>query len=85
MEGHSYGRSLYLQRSQLPCVTDPVVSHMRTIPKIVSPVQEYTVGAGFTDDSGVKVSVSSQELAPAGIILDAELTLSTPDRLWYVM
>lgn len=42
------------------------------------------VGAGFTNDDGVKVAVSSQELAPAGIILDAELTLATPERLWYV-
>ncbi|KAI0081311.1 iron-containing alcohol dehydrogenase [Panus rudis PR-1116 ss-1] len=43
---------------------------------------EYTVGAGFTNDEGVKVAVSSPELAPAGIILDGELTLSTPERLW---
>jgi len=43
---------------------------------------EYTVGAGYTNDEGMKVSVSSPELAPAGIILDAELTLPTPERLW---
>ncbi|KAI0063598.1 alcohol dehydrogenase IV [Artomyces pyxidatus] len=43
---------------------------------------EYTVGAGYTNDEGTKVSVSSPELAPAGIILDAELTLPTPERLW---
>ncbi|OBZ67195.1 Maleylacetate reductase [Grifola frondosa] len=43
---------------------------------------EYTIGAGYTNDEGMKVAVSSQELAPAGIILDAELTLSTPERLW---
>ncbi|KII92110.1 hypothetical protein PLICRDRAFT_36898 [Plicaturopsis crispa FD-325 SS-3] len=43
---------------------------------------EYTVGAGFTNDEGAKVSVSSPQLAPAGIILDAELTLATPERLW---
>lgn len=42
----------------------------------------YQVGAGFTDDEGHKVAVFSQELAPAGIILDAELTLATPERLW---
>ncbi|TFY64695.1 hypothetical protein EVG20_g5863 [Dentipellis fragilis] len=40
------------------------------------------IGAGYTDESGQKVAVSSPELAPAGIILDAELTLSTPERLW---
>ncbi|TFK54277.1 alcohol dehydrogenase IV [Heliocybe sulcata] len=43
---------------------------------------EYTTGAGFTDDDGNKVTVSDPRLAPAGIILDAELTLTTPDRLW---
>ncbi len=42
------------------------------------------IGAGYTDDDGAKVAVSSQALAPAGIILDAELTLATPARLWYV-
>lgn len=44
---------------------------------------EYTAGAGFTDDDGQKVAVSDPGLAPAGIILDAELTLATPERLWY--
>ncbi|CCM05008.1 uncharacterized protein FIBRA_07207 [Fibroporia radiculosa] len=43
---------------------------------------EYTVGAGYTNEAGKKVAVSSPLLAPAGVILDAELTLSTPDRLW---
>ncbi|KAI0331178.1 iron-containing alcohol dehydrogenase [Cubamyces sp. BRFM 1775] len=43
---------------------------------------EYTAGAGYTNDEGYKVAVSSPELAPAGIILDAELTLATPERLW---
>lgn len=42
------------------------------------------IGAGFTNDEGHKVAVSSQGLAPAGIILDAELTLATPERLWSV-
>ncbi|KAJ3808998.1 alcohol dehydrogenase IV [Lentinula aff. lateritia] len=43
---------------------------------------EYSIGAGYTDDSGKKVAVSSQKLAPAAIILDAELTLATPENLW---
>ncbi|EGN99787.1 hypothetical protein SERLA73DRAFT_180001 [Serpula lacrymans var. lacrymans S7.3] len=43
---------------------------------------EYTIGGGYTDERGQKVSVNAPELAPAGIILDAELTLSTPERLW---
>jgi len=43
---------------------------------------EYTVGAGFTNDEGQKVRVSSPKLVPSGVILDAELTVSTPERLW---
>ncbi|KAK0185847.1 alcohol dehydrogenase IV [Armillaria mellea] len=43
---------------------------------------EYTIGAGYTNDQGQKVVVSSKRLVPAGIILDAELTLPTPERLW---
>lgn len=40
------------------------------------------VGAGYTNEEGHKVVAASPELAPAGIILDAELTLATPERLW---
>lgn len=58
-------------------VTPPQIA----IPTTLS-AAEYSIGAGFTDDHGHKVAVSSQELAPAGIILDAELTLATPERLW---
>jgi alcohol dehydrogenase class IV len=43
---------------------------------------EYTVGGGYTDEEGHKAVVSDPQLAPAGIILDAELTLATPERLW---
>ncbi|KAF9222544.1 alcohol dehydrogenase IV [Gyrodon lividus] len=43
---------------------------------------EYTRGAGYTNEQGNKVSVSDPMIAPAGIILDAELTLATPDELW---
>jgi alcohol dehydrogenase class IV len=43
---------------------------------------EYTIGAGYTDEAGQKTAVSSQYLAPSGVILDAELTLATPERLW---
>ncbi|KAI0344579.1 alcohol dehydrogenase IV [Trametopsis cervina] len=43
---------------------------------------EYTIGAGYTNEDGVKVAVSAPELAPAAIILDAKLTLATPERLW---
>ncbi|KAF8161165.1 alcohol dehydrogenase IV [Crassisporium funariophilum] len=58
----------------------------KTPPQIAIPTTlsaaEYSIGAGFTNEDGQKVAVSSQELAPAGIILDAELTLATPERLW---
>jgi hypothetical protein len=40
------------------------------------------IGAGYTDEAGQKTGVSSQYLAPSGVILDAELTLATPERLW---
>jgi alcohol dehydrogenase class IV len=50
----------------------------------IIPYKSPQIGAGFMNDEGVKVSVSSQELAPAGVILDAELTLPTPERLWSV-
>ncbi|KAI0743394.1 alcohol dehydrogenase IV [Daedaleopsis nitida] len=43
---------------------------------------EYTNRAGHTNEEGYKTIVSSPELLPAGIILDAELTLATPERLW---
>jgi len=58
----------------------------KTPPQIAIPTTlsaaEYSIGAGFTNEEGQKVAISSQELAPAGIILDAELTLSTPEWLW---
>ncbi|KAG8213699.1 alcohol dehydrogenase IV [Butyriboletus roseoflavus] len=43
---------------------------------------EYRSGAGYTDEQGNKVGVSDPMIAPAGIILDAELTLVTPEELW---
>ena len=38
--------------------------------------------AGYTNDAGHKTLIANTELTPAGIILDAELTLPTPERLW---
>ncbi|KAJ7767391.1 iron-containing alcohol dehydrogenase [Mycena maculata] len=43
---------------------------------------EYSTGAGYTDENGIKTGVVNDLLAPAGVILDAELTLPTPSRLW---
>ncbi|KAG1881470.1 alcohol dehydrogenase IV [Suillus tomentosus] len=43
---------------------------------------DYTCSAGYTNKQGDKVSISHEQLTPAGIILDAELTLSTPEQLW---
>ncbi|KAF9529394.1 alcohol dehydrogenase IV [Crepidotus variabilis] len=58
----------------------------KTPPQIAIPTTlssaEWSIGAGYTDDAGNKVAVSSSELAPSGVILDAELTLATPERLW---
>ncbi|KAK0474841.1 alcohol dehydrogenase IV [Armillaria novae-zelandiae] len=56
------------------------------LPQIAIPTTlsaaEYTIGAGYTNDQGQKAVVSSKRLIPASIILDAELTLPTPERLW---
>lgn len=41
-------------------------------------------GGGFSDAEGVRTRFVAPELAPAGIILDAELTLATPEWLWSV-
>ncbi|KAK7005866.1 alcohol dehydrogenase IV [Favolaschia claudopus] len=43
---------------------------------------EYTMGAGYTNEDGEKVAVTHQLLPPAGVILDAELAMPTPSRLW---
>ncbi|KAI9572168.1 alcohol dehydrogenase IV [Boletus coccyginus] len=43
---------------------------------------EYRGGAGYTDEQGNKVSFSDPMIAPAGVILDAELTVATPEELW---
>ncbi|KAJ7163809.1 alcohol dehydrogenase IV [Mycena crocata] len=59
----------------------PAPPYQIAIPTTLS-AAEYSIGAGYTDETGSKVAVSSQLLAPAGIILDAELTLATPSRLW---
>ncbi|BFZ58240.1 hypothetical protein PYCC9005_005302 [Savitreella phatthalungensis] len=42
---------------------------------------EWTPMAGFTKD-GRKTGVASPELAPDVVILDGELAMSTPQRLW---
>jgi alcohol dehydrogenase class IV len=39
-------------------------------------------GAGYVDEAGQKAIMSSPYLAPSGVILDAELSLVTPERLW---
>ncbi|KAI0633700.1 iron-containing alcohol dehydrogenase [Trametes polyzona] len=43
---------------------------------------EYTPAAGYTNEDGHKKLIGSPSIPPAGIILDAELTLSTPEKLW---
>ncbi|KAI0644586.1 alcohol dehydrogenase IV [Trametes meyenii] len=58
----------------------PFLKHI-AIPTTLS-AAEYTSTAGYTSEDGHKTLVSTPEMPPAGIILDAELTLSTPERLW---
>ncbi|KAG6334253.1 hypothetical protein ID866_4844 [Astraeus odoratus] len=43
---------------------------------------ECTSIAGYTDEEGNKVGITDPSVAPAGIILDSELTLATPEILW---
>jgi len=56
------------------------------IPQIAIPTTlsaaEFTMGAGYTSEEGRKTGVKDPQLAPKAIILDAELTLFTPERLW---
>jgi len=68
---------IYLLHEELGGTFHPHI----TIPTTIS-AAEYSVGAGYTNDAGEKTAVSSPHLAPAGVILDAELTLATPERLW---
>ncbi|KAG6915459.1 hypothetical protein DXG01_011363 [Tephrocybe rancida] len=68
---------LYFQQKD---TSGPTLPHI-AIPTTLS-AAEYSIGAGYTDDTGNKVAISSQYLAPSGVILDAELTLATPERLW---
>ena len=42
-------------------------------------------GGGYTDEAGHKSHLYSLYLPPSGVILDAELTLATPERLWSVV
>lgn len=39
-------------------------------------------GAGYKDENGHKTGLAGHDFPPAAVILDAELTLSTPERLW---
>lgn len=72
---------LHEQKVQETSGQEPEFLRQIAIPTTLS-AAEYSIGAGYTNKQGDKVSVAHQELAPAGIILDAELTLSTPEQLW---
>ena len=39
-------------------------------------------GAGYKDENGNKIGLGGHDFPPAAVILDAELTISTPERLW---
>ncbi|KAG1753033.1 alcohol dehydrogenase IV [Suillus lakei] len=72
---------LQQQRAQETSGKEPEFLRQIAIPTTLS-AAEYTSGAGYTNKQGDKVLVVHQDLSPAGIILDAELTLSTPEQLW---
>jgi alcohol dehydrogenase class IV len=56
------------------------VKHI-AIPTTLS-AAEYTQGAGYTNENHQKVAVQDPNIAPQVIILDSEVTLSTPEKLW---
>lgn len=72
---------LQQQGAQETSDEEPEFFQQIAIPTTLS-AAEYTSGAGYTNKQGDKVLHSHQKLSPAGIILDAELTLSTPEQLW---
>ena len=39
-------------------------------------------GAGYKDENGDKTALGGPDFPPAAVILDAELTLPTPEKLW---
>jgi alcohol dehydrogenase class IV len=48
--------------------------------KLVDKIFQYV--AGYKNEQGAKMGIIGEHLVPAGIILDAEVTLSTPVWLW---
>jgi len=58
----------------------PILTHV-AIPTTLS-AAEYTATAGYKDNNGHKIGLAGYDFPPAAVILDAELTLSTPERLW---
>ncbi|PCH43470.1 alcohol dehydrogenase IV [Wolfiporia cocos MD-104 SS10] len=43
---------------------------------------EFSIVGGYSDQTGSKVTICDPQIIPAAIIMDAELTLATPERLW---
>ncbi|CAF0822978.1 unnamed protein product [Adineta ricciae] len=52
-----------------------------SIPTTLS-AAELTIIAGYTNEDGNKVAKKASEIGSSAIILDANLSLSTPNRLW---
>ncbi|CAF1476410.1 unnamed protein product [Adineta steineri] len=52
-----------------------------SIPTTLS-AAELTILAGYTNEEGKKVGKKSSEIGSSALILDANLSLSTPNRLW---
>lgn len=55
--------------------------HHVSIPTTLS-AAECTLGAGYTNEDGMKTGVAHPELAPHAIIYDSKFALETPEWLW---
>jgi alcohol dehydrogenase len=76
----SDGRMHDYSRAPRPAV-GPVLP-LFTISTTLS-MAEFTVGAGMTDEAtGRKGAIQDMRFAPKAAVLDPDLTVETPDRLW---
>ncbi|TKA31311.1 hypothetical protein B0A50_02156 [Salinomyces thailandicus] len=69
------------QKQQQTPGSPPSFLHHITIPTTLS-AAECTLGAGYTDASGLKTGVAHPELAPHSILYDANFALHTPPWLF---
>lgn len=74
----------YMKQIAIPTTLSAAEYTVKAPPYAACPRSEpvLQISAGFTNEKGHKSGIRSEQLAPAGIILDAELTLHTPEKLW---